>query len=48
VPVNRPSGAEHGATGYAAWEMGSGPADQTMKTRAIFLDGAEKSDNFIP
>jgi hypothetical protein len=44
MPVNRPSGAEHGATGYAAWEMGSGPAEQKMKTRAIFLDGAEKPD----
>jgi hypothetical protein len=46
--VNRPSGAEHGATSYAAWEMESGPAEQKMKTRAIFLDGAKKPDNFIP
>lgn len=28
--------AEHVATGYAAWDMGTGPAVQTMKTGCFF------------
>jgi len=28
--------------------MGSGPAEQKMKTRAIFLYGAEKPDRIFP
>lgn len=36
MPVYIPSGAEHGATGDAVEETGSGPADQTIKTRTIF------------
>jgi hypothetical protein len=46
VPIKK--NAEHGAIGDAAWETGSGPAEQKMKTRAIFLDGAKKSDRIFP
>jgi hypothetical protein len=34
VPIKK--NAEHGVIGDAAWEMGSGPAEQKIKTRTIF------------
>ena len=50
MPVYEPSGAEHGATGNAAREMGTGPADQTIKTGRFLekvLYKSEKPDKIF-
>lgn len=50
MPVYRPSGAEHGATGDVVEEMETGPADQTIKTGRFLekvLYKSEKSDKIF-